>query len=144
MAASAVKVGITEFRIGQTTFRPFLYLWAVIFAVVLTAIFVWALATLASFVTVYFHDISYMMELGAQVLFFLTPIIYRKKDLKDIVWIADVNPIVPFLEITCDPIVKGEIPELTVYAYAMSLTLGSVALAIGVVAWLQRKVIFHL
>jgi len=130
----------------QRSLHPFTMLWVVIPAVLLATIFCWAVATLAAFATVYFHDVSHIVELAAQVLFFATPIIYQREfmDRKGLGWLVDVNPIAQFIDIIRDPLVKGTIPDVTVYAYAVGLTAGTVGLAIGVIAWLQKKVIFHL
>lgn len=139
LAVTVVVVAVLQ---GSPT--PLLMLWAVLPAVLMTALFVWGTATLAAFATVYFHDVSHMMELGAQVLFFLTPIIYPKQSLGKMQWIADVNPVVPFIEMVREPLVKGVLPDASVYAYAVALSTAAVGLAFGVIAWLQKKVIFHM
>jgi ABC-type polysaccharide/polyol phosphate export permease len=130
----------------QQSLHPFLMLWAVLPGVLLAAVFGWALATLAAFATVFFHDVSHIIELGAQAMFFLTPIIYPKKVMIDrgLGWLTQVNPIVPFIDIIRDPIVEGTLPEASVYAYAVALAVGTTGLAVGVIGWLQKKVIFHM
>lgn len=138
----AVVVAVVALMRGSA--QPFVMLWAVLPAVLMTALFVWAVATIAGFATVYFHDVSHIVELGAQVLFYLTPIIYRKENLGKMAWIADVNPVVPFIEMVRLPLVFGTLPDPTVYAYATALTVGFLGLAVGVLGWLQKKVIFHM
>src|SRR6478672_10377801 len=45
-------------------------LWAILPVAVLLLLFCWALATIAAFATVYFHDTSHLVEVGAQIMFF--------------------------------------------------------------------------
>lgn len=123
---------------------PLVMAWALVPAVALSVLFVWGVATVLSFATVYFHDVSHIMELAAQVTFFLTPIIYPKTALGNLQWVADVNPVVPFIEMVRVPLVDGVLPGADVYGYAVALTVVAVGLAVGTLAWLQKKVIFHM
>lgn len=125
-------------------------LWAVIPVFALLFLFCWALATIAAFATVYFHDTAHLVEVGAQLMFFLTPIMYTRSVLKrqsmDLDFLADLNPVVTFMELIRTPIVTGglQMPEPQVYVQAVVLTAVAVGLAFGTIAWLQKKVIFHL
>jgi lipopolysaccharide transport system permease protein len=119
---------------------------------VLTIIAAWAVATIGAFVTAFFHDMSHLLEVGAQIGFFLTPIMYRRSllDEKGLGWVVDINPVNVYLAVTRDPILAGiptgdEWAQLG-YAYlaALIVTAVLVGLATGVVAWLHKKVIFHL
>jgi lipopolysaccharide transport system permease protein len=143
IALSVVVILVASF---QASLDPFLRLWAVIPAVLMLAVFAWAVATIVAFATVYFHDVSHITELGAQVLFFLTPIIYTKKTMVDkgLGWLAQVNPVVPFIDMIREPIVYGRYADAEMYGYGLALTVGFVGLAFGVIGWLQKKVIFHL
>lgn len=123
---------------------PFTMLWAVIPVVVMMFVFCWALATLAAFATVYFHDTTHLVEVGSQLMFFLTPIMYTREKLGSIEWLADLNPVVVFLELVRTPLVYGQIPDAPVYLQGLALTLGAAGLAFGTIAWLQKKVIFQL
>jgi lipopolysaccharide transport system permease protein len=121
-------------------------LWSVLPAIVLTIIFAWSLATLAAFATIYFHDTQHLVDVGAQFWFFITPIIYSRDllDRKGLSWVADLNPVNLFLELIRTPLLSGEPPALTLYLQAMVLTGVMLGLAIGTIAWLQRKLIFQL
>jgi lipopolysaccharide transport system permease protein len=114
-----------------------------LFLTVLTA---WATTTIAAFVTVYFHDTQHLMEVGAQILFYLTPIMYNRKLLDDrgLGWIVDVNPVSWLLELTRTPLLTGWVPHPQMYLAGGGFTLALVGLAIGTIAWLQKRVIFHL
>jgi lipopolysaccharide transport system permease protein len=89
---------------------------------------------------------------GAQIGFFLTPIMYRRSLLDDrgLGWLVDINPANLYLAVIRDPLLTGlptaaSLTQLG-YAYigAIVCTLALVGLAVAVVAWLHKKVIFHL
>lgn len=120
-----------------------------LFMVLLAA---WAVATIGAFLTAFFHDISHLLEVGAQIGFFLTPIMYRRSILDDrgLGWLADINPANLYLALIRDPLLNG-VPtgdQLAAlggqYLSGLAATAVLVALAAGVVTWLQKKVIFHL
>jgi lipopolysaccharide transport system permease protein len=112
----------------------------------LTLLSAWAATTIAAFITVYFHDTQHLMEVGAQILFFLTPIMYNRNLLEDkgLGWIVDANPVSWLLELTRTPLLTGWTPHLQMYLAGGGFTLALVGLAIGTTAWLQKRVIFHL
>lgn len=112
----------------------------------------WAVATIGAFLTAFFHDISHLLEVGAQIGFFLTPIMYRRSMLDDrgLGWLVDINPAHLYLSLIRDPLLNGvptgnDLAQLGgAYLSALALTAVLVGLAAGVVAWLHKKVIFHL
>lgn len=115
-------------------------------AVVMAILFAWGVATLASFATIYFHDTKHIIEVWAQLWFFVTPIIYPRKilDEKNIGWLADLNPIYVFMELIRDPVVDLQRPEAFLFVKAGVLTVATVGLAFGTISWLQKKLIFQL
>jgi lipopolysaccharide transport system permease protein len=118
----------------------------------LTILAAWAVATIGAFATAFFHDTSHLMEVGAQIGFFLTPIMYRRSLLDDrgLGWVVDINPVNMYLAVTRDPLLAG-IPTAdglaqlgSAYLAALVVTAVLVGLAAFVTAWLHKKVIFHL
>lgn len=130
----------------KESFEPVQLLWAVLPVVAMLFLFCWAVATLAAFATVYFHDTTHLIDVGLQLAFFLTPIMYDRSVLRDqgIDWLADLNPANLFLELMRLPIVQGVVPDTQLYVQAAVLTAACVGLAFGTIGWLQKKVIFHL
>src|SRR5262245_30875495 len=106
----------------------------------------WAAATLSAFATVFFHDTQHLLEVGAQIVFFLTPIMYPRKllDDKQLGWLVDAHPVNWLLELTRAPLLTGHMPAAALYAAGAGVTLALVGLAAGTVAWLHKRVIFHL
>ncbi|MFM8273824.1 MAG: ABC transporter permease [Gemmata sp.] len=118
----------------------------------LALIAAWAVATIGAFVTAFFHDMSHILEVAAQLGFFLTPIMYRRSlfDSRGLGWVVDINPANLYISLIRDPILAGApttegLAHLgQLYLPAGALTAVLVALAVGTVGWLQKKVIFHL
>jgi lipopolysaccharide transport system permease protein len=106
----------------------------------------WAATTISAFVTVYFHDMQHMLEVLAQVMFFLTPIMYPAELLqnKQLGWMVDANPVYWLMQLTRQPLVDGHMPTAGMYVAGVAVTVALVGLAAGTVAWLQKRVIFHL
>lgn len=120
--------------------------------VALAIVAAWAIATIGAFVTSFFHDAAHLLEVVCHIGFFLTPVMYRRSLLDDrgLGWLVDINPVNTFLAAIRDPLLGG-IPsaaglEQLGYAYlsAAACTAVLVLLAGVIVAWLQKKVIFHL
>ncbi|MBY0456280.1 MAG: ABC transporter permease [Gemmataceae bacterium] len=119
---------------------------------VLALVAAWAVATIGAFITAFFHDTAHLLEVAAQIGFFLTPIMYRRTlfDDRGLGWMVDVNPVNLYLALIRDPILAGGLPDGGAGAWAQGLlsalvvTAALVGLAAGVVSWLQKKVIFHL
>jgi ABC-type polysaccharide/polyol phosphate export permease len=121
-------------------------------ALLLAVVAAWAVATIGAFVTAFFHDTAHILEVGAQLGFYLTPIMYRRGmlDNRGLGWLVDINPVNVFLDVIREPLLVG-IPSADAlgqlgqaYLSAAALTAVLVAMAVGVVSWLQNKVIFHL
>jgi ABC-type polysaccharide/polyol phosphate export permease len=100
----------------------------------------------ASFISVYFHDVSQMTDVFFQMLFFLTPIVYLPSMIVDrgLAPMLSVNPIVAFLEIIRTPLVYGHIPPMWAFSKAFIITSISAFAAIVVIARCEKKLIFRL
>jgi ABC-type polysaccharide/polyol phosphate export permease len=110
----------------------------------LAIVFGWAIATLTAFATAFFHDVTHMVEVFAQMMFFLTPIIYLPATLKEYQWTTNINPFALFIEMMRAPLIHATPASSEVYLYGGFFTLTAFTLAVGTIAWLQKKVIFHL
>jgi ABC-type polysaccharide/polyol phosphate export permease len=106
----------------------------------------WALAVLAGLANVYFQDTRHLCEVGFQMLFYATPIIYevRLLDERSLGWIIRWNPLVPLLQLVRDPLLEGRLPPLSAYAAASAFVAAAAVAAAAVLARLQRRLIFHL
>ncbi|HEX4612847.1 MAG TPA: ABC transporter permease [Urbifossiella sp.] len=145
-AGISLLVVVVLLVIIQQSARPLLVFPAVIPGLVLAFLAAWAVATITAFVNVYFHDTQHMLEVAAQIGFFLTPIIYTREvlDKQQLGWVVDLNPVNLFLDLIRAPLLTGEPPALNLYLAAAAVTAGLGLLAAGTTAWLQKRVVFHL
>ena len=113
-------------------------------------VLVWSWALLAGFANVYFLDTQHLCDVGFQILFYASPIIYETKALGEEPWwklrwtVEHFNPLIPFLDLLREPILNEKMPRLETYGMASLVVLLSAGLA-ALVCWrLQRRVIFQL
>jgi lipopolysaccharide transport system permease protein len=107
----------------------------------------WALAILAGFANVYFQDTQHLCDVGFQLLFYATPIVYYPGDLGDgmIAYLfCHCNPINPFMHLIREPIVYGNFPTLANYGKAFAVLFVFGSLAGFLCSRLQRRLIFQL
>jgi ABC-type polysaccharide/polyol phosphate export permease len=109
-------------------------------------IFGWAMAALAGTCNVFFQDTQHLAEVGFQILFYLTPIIYRLTDLPRhrLSWLLQWNPLVAFLDLVRAPLLNGVSPTLNQYLYAAMIAVGLAAIAAAVLGRMQKRLIFYL
>ncbi len=143
IAIAVVVAMIATFKADPSVF---LRVFVILPGLLLTLLAAWSVATIAAFVTVYFYDTQHMLEVGAQILFFLTPIMYNRKllDDKNMGWVIDANPVTWLLELTRTPLLSGGIPGPEAYLAGFGFTGALVGLAVGTTVWLQKRVIFYL
>src|SRR5262249_9617847 len=107
---------------------------------------VWSTAVLAGFANVMFQDTQHLMEIGFQILFYATPIMYYPDLLakSKIGWVLNYNPIIPVLQLIREPILNGKVPTFETYGTATLIVFLIVCAAGITLARLQRRLIFHL
>jgi ABC-type polysaccharide/polyol phosphate export permease len=106
----------------------------------------WSLATLFGLANVRFRDTSHLAEVGFQVLFYATPIMYKPSALPlgRLRTLLSFNPVMPFLELLRQPIIDGRVPGSSVYLSAGLIVLVLVAAASLALRHDERRLIFHL
>jgi ABC-type polysaccharide/polyol phosphate export permease len=115
-------------------------------SVLVLFLFTWSLAVLTGFANVFFQDTQHLCEVGFQILFYMTPVCYDAKLLRDrsLGLLVDLNPLASFLELFRLPILQGEVPALSTYMTAVL----TAVLTVGCAAWTlsrkQQTLIFHL
>jgi lipopolysaccharide transport system permease protein len=111
----------------------------------MTFVLGWSLATLAGFVTAYFPDMQHLAEVGLQILFYATPIIYPPDRIGGrLGWVIHYNPLAAFMELLRAPILHGEFPELSRLSLAAFCTAAIAGLATLTLVRLQKTIIFQL
>jgi ABC-type polysaccharide/polyol phosphate export permease len=106
----------------------------------------WSLALIAGFANVYFQDTQHLSDVGFQMLFYATPIIYKLSTLGSgrLGLIASYNPLIPFLDLVREPIIDATIPDPMTYLRAALIVLVTGSVATLVCNRAQRQLIFHL
>ncbi|QEL16107.1 ABC transporter permease [Limnoglobus roseus] len=119
---------------------------AVIPAVLLLVVFCWSIATISAFAGAYFHDTKHLVEIGTQLLFFLTPIMYKPTLVVEKIgpWMLDLNPAAQFLMVISHPLADGSPVPPDAYFVLTTLTTALFGLACCTMAWLQKRLIFQL
>jgi lipopolysaccharide transport system permease protein len=113
---------------------------------VLLFAFGWSLAVLFGSANVFFQDTQHLAEVGFQLCFYLTPIIYRLEDLKGhhLAWLLELNPFVQFMELIRSPLLHHQPPSATVFLTAMGITALTVTAAGILLRKLQDRLVFFL
>jgi ABC-type polysaccharide/polyol phosphate export permease len=144
-SAIALAVAIVVTFAYRPETNPSGLLW-ILPGILLAFITSWAAATIFAFINVYFQDTQHLLEVAAQILFYLSPIIYYSQVLEDkgMGWFLIINPVHLFFELIRAPIISGLPPSTELLIYGSSLTAITVGLAVGTTAWLQKRVVFHL
>ncbi|QGJ70400.1 Transport permease protein [Planctomycetales bacterium 10988] len=95
-------------------------------------LFGWSLAVLTAFSNVYFPDVSHLLEVGMQIAFYATPIIYPLSMLeaRGVGFLVTINPFSYHLELIRKPVLEGTLPDVTIILGAVGLTVLSAIFAI--------------
>ena len=110
-------------------------------------IFAWSAAVLAGVANVYFQDTQHLTEVGFQMLFYATPIIYPEKLLEgnQLGWLLlNLNPLLPLMKLVRLPILDGAVPSLIDFTVAVVIVVVTLLAASWTLSRLQRRLIFYL
>jgi lipopolysaccharide transport system permease protein len=107
--------------------------------------FTLGLTLLASIGMVYFRDVEFLLGVGLQVWFFLTPIIYTMTSVREQVHgplrlVFELNPARPFVQGFQAAIYDREAPSAAIFATCAALGLVSLALGATVFARLSGRI----
>lgn len=141
----ALGVAIVLTWCGQGAFNPYSLL-ALAPALVLLSVFAWSLAVLFGFANVYFPDTSHLAEVGLQILFYLTPILYPP----DLVrthgagWLIALNPLASFVQLLRTAVIQGQLASLETLSVTVLTVMITGTAATILLTRLQSKLVFHL
>ena len=101
----------------------------------------WWLSVVLSVVSARFRDIPPIVASLLQILFFLTPVIWRKEDLPNRAILIDLNPLFHLIEIVRAPLVGGPVPTVSLVACAVSAVLGTL-FALHIRKWAETRLVY--
>jgi ABC-type polysaccharide/polyol phosphate export permease len=106
----------------------------------------WSIAVLTGFANVYFQDTQHLCEVGFQILFYMTPIIYPESLLRtqNLGWVADCNPVRALIDLVRKPLLDGELPAGPTWLVAGLTAVVLSTAASMTLARLQKRLIFSL
>lgn len=127
-------------------FGNLLVLPVILLSILMLFVVTWSLAVLAGFANVYLQDTQHLCEVGFQILFYMTPIIYPESLLKSqrLSWVADFNPVRALIDLVRKPMLEGELPTTTTWVMATLTTVFLATAASYTLARLQKRLIFSL
>lgn len=113
---------------------------------VLLFVFGWSLAVCAGVLNVHFHDTQHLIEILLQMLFYMTPIMYPARLLRDrhLEWVVDLNPLAVFVELIRQPLLEGRMPSPAAYGTGAAVALCAAVTAALVLRCFEKRLIFYL
>lgn len=112
----------------------------------IVALIMWPSSTLLAYVATRFRDLPHALNLILQAMWFVSPIYFEEKAFRGakLDYLVDYNPLYHLLQIVRAPLLQGEWPTTTNYAYCFGLVA-----VLSFAAWLfgrsvEKKVIFYL
>ncbi len=124
------------------------YNWTMIaipLATVLTGIFCFALAICFSITAVFCRDVSHILGVVVQLLFYMTPIIYPVNSVPaDLRWIINLNPFYCFVKLFRYPIYDGQWPHMTDWLICTLLAVAGILSSFYLLQRTERGILFRL
>lgn len=118
---------------------------AVVPATVALSFFVLGLALALSALTVFYRDITHLIEVGLTAWFYLTPIVYPTELVPErFAWLFRLNPMLHLLAPFRDALYLGTFPPLRDLALLLSLSLVVFFVGLAVFRRREREFVIHL
>ena len=120
--------------------------WLVIPSLILLFFFGWFVALCMGLLNVVFQDTQHLITIVIQAMFYVTPIFYPPKLLRDhsLSWIADYNPLAQCLELLRAPILRCEFPATSSVAIVTTTTLVLFVISAFALRKMEKRLIFYL
>lgn len=115
-------------------------------AIVFWMLFAWSLAVLVSIANVYYQDTQHFCEVGLQVAFYLSPILYapdllEARGIGGFLWF---NPLTHYLAMIRQPLLELQPASPAAYLWAAAITAALLAFAVTALTTQRNRVIFYM
>lgn len=150
LPSATVLFNFVQLLLALAVLLPACYLWigrlppwTLVFmpvALGLTFLFTWGLALVMAATTALFRDIQHLLDIGLQVLFWATPIVYTPDVLGPVYGpLLAHSPMAPFITTIRALAYHGQLPDAPTLLLATIYTAVSVAIGLGVFARLDER-----
>jgi len=104
------------------------------------------LITIFAYLTTRFRDAAYMASAGLQVLFYVTPVLWPHRLLRErgLAWAVELNPLYHVLEVVRYPLLQSEPAAARNYAVVALLALGLLVTAWWLARIYHRRIVYFL
>ena len=115
-------------------------------SLLLLFVFAWSLAVCTGTLNVLFHDTQHLLEIILQIVFYLTPIIYKPEILikRNLGWAVQFNPFAVLLDLIRQPLLEGALPSIETVRASLLIVAVTVAIAALLLRWCERRLVFFL
>ena len=109
-------------------------------------VFAWSLAICTGTLNVLFHDTQHLLEIVLQILFYVTPIMYRPEMLveRNLGWAVRFNPFAILLDLVRQPLLNGSLPSIATVEASLLIASGTVVVAALLLRWCEQRLIFFM
>lgn len=109
-------------------------------------VFAWSLAICTGTLNVLFHDTQHLLEIVLQILFYVTPIMYRPEMLirRNLGWAVRFNPFAILLDLVRQPLLNGSLPSIATVEASVLIAAGTAVAAALLLRWCERRLIFFM
>ncbi len=114
-------------------------------AIILLTLFILGITIIGAVVTVYFRDFQYLINVGLQMLYFASPILYPMEMMPpNMQWALRANPLCTFLMLFQKIIYEGQAPSLHQWGAAAGVSLLSLGAGLLCLFRTEHKLVFRL
>lgn len=113
-------------------------------AYIVLMLFCTGTAFIFSVLTVYFRDLQWLIQMGMQTLFFLTPVLYRPESLSGSAqFIVEMNPLTPLIQLFSS-ILNDKIISINDWVISIFVALVVFIMGLCIYAFNRTKIIFRI
>jgi lipopolysaccharide transport system permease protein len=115
-------------------------------SLLLLFVFAWSLALCTGTLNALFHDTQHILEIILQILFYMTPIMYKPEILlkRNLGWAVQFNPFAVLLDLIRQPLLEGTLPAVGTVWASLLIVAATVVLAAVLLRWCERRLVFFL
>lgn len=105
-----------------------------------------SLCTICAIANTYFPDMQHLLDVGLQIAFYLTPIIYpvSMMEQRGLGWLMEINPFASMVIFLRDPIVEGAAPPTAAVLIALSAAAVLAVVASYALSRVQKTLVMRL